>query len=79
MTSRLARLALPTLTLAVLLTPVDVEAQYRSRPYEERIYVRSNLAEPRWDFLAGSYIATVTAEVQADGTIEFPRTVITQP
>jgi hypothetical protein len=49
------------------------------RPYEESIYVSPNLDPPRWDFLAGTYMATLTAEVQADGTIEFPRTVITQP
>jgi hypothetical protein len=49
------------------------------RPYEESISVSPNWDPPRWDFLAGTYIAAVTAEVQADGTIEFPRTVITQP
>ncbi|MFO7562485.1 MAG: hypothetical protein R6X02_07565 [Enhygromyxa sp.] len=50
-----------------------------ARPYEGPVNIAAYLDDPRSEFLAGTYVATLTSPVEADGTIKFPRTVITQP
>jgi hypothetical protein len=50
-----------------------------ARPYEDPLFIAAYLDDPWSEFLAGTYVATLTSPVEADGTINFPRTVITQP
>ncbi|MFO7563568.1 MAG: hypothetical protein R6X02_13055 [Enhygromyxa sp.] len=50
-----------------------------ARPYEDPLFIAAYWDDPRSEFLAGTYVATLTSPVEADGTIKFPRTVITQP
>jgi hypothetical protein len=50
-----------------------------ARPYEDPLFVEAYFDDPWSEFLAGTYVATLTSPVEADGTINFPHTMITQP